>query len=162
MPEEVLPFLEALMETKEILVYMKFRPYRDGFETWLNGKYPEILSKIGEDRILRSDMKTSISQCDVVIGSHSTAVIESILQEKPFVFFNTKKWGDYFDMESIDTKYKFFARSPEELIDYVHFSRTVHVDVLKDLQRKFFGDPYQNGSKWAVDELVVSLDKCDN
>ncbi|MBU3940853.1 MAG: DEAD/DEAH box helicase, partial [Nanoarchaeota archaeon] len=44
--QEVLPYLLALLERKEFELYLKFRPYRDGFERWLKKNRPDILKKV--------------------------------------------------------------------------------------------------------------------
>jgi hypothetical protein len=147
-PEEVLPYLEALMNTKGISVYMKFRPYRDGFELWLRQYHREILSVIGEDKILRGGMQEAIAVCDMVVGSHSTAVLEALLVEKPMVFFATNKWGDYFSLKGYHSHYIFYAEN-----------KNIPVEILNGLKKRFFGDPYQNGSKWVVSELVSAMNR---
>lgn len=157
-PTEVIVYLDALCAAENVSLYVKFRSSHDNFEDWLENNRPDILNKL-KDRLLKGGMFEAIELCDVIVGSQSTGVIEATLQEKPFVFFNTKKWGDYFDMDSISDKYNFFAKNPEELIKYVAQSKTIPVEILKELKQKFFGDPYKNGSKWVVDQLVKSLDK---
>ncbi len=152
-PEEVIPYLDALTAVPDFLVYIKFRTYNDAFETWLTHNRPDILRTLGIDRILKGTMQEAIVVCDVVVGSQSTGVIEATLQDKPFVFFNTKKWGDYFDMKSVDEPYHFFASSTEELIAYIRESKMIPTAVLKDFCTRFFGDPYQNGSMWVVEQL---------
>lgn len=156
-PEEVLPYLKVLIEDESILLHIVFRPYLDGFGIWLEKHHPEILEKIGENQIFRNGIKEAIPKCDVVIGSHSTAVLESLLVLKPMVFFYTKKWGDYFDLKNYDTNHTIFAENPTELIKNLKMTKSVSTEKLKDLQKRFFGDPYQNGSKWAVDEVEKSI-----
>ena len=102
-------------------------------------------------------MHEAVAKCDVVIGCRSNGVIEALLQLKPFVFFQTNKWGDYFELKSFDSPYKFFAENPEELQDLIGRSKDIPDGVLKELQNRFFGDPYQNGSKWVVEEALKSL-----
>ena len=150
-PLEVIPHFLALLEVKGFDLYIKLRPYRDGFEEWLKENRPEILGKV---KILRGNMHEAIAQCDVTVGSYSTGVLEALLQLKPFVFFRTGKWGDYFELKSSDYRYHFFAENPNELIDYIRKSREIPREVLMELREKYFGDPYKNGSKWVVDQVV--------
>lgn len=151
-PEEVMPYLLTFLEINDFELYLKFRPYRDGFEEWLKQERPEILKKIEEKaKILRGAMQKAIGQCDVVVGSHSTAVLEALLLLKPFVFFRTKKWGDYFDIKAAGL-HSFFSETPDGLIERIKKSREIPKDDLKKLQERFFGNPYQNGSKWVVDQ----------
>lgn len=158
-PEEVLPYLKALLNEDGVSVYLTFRSYRDGFENWLKSNHPEILDNLGSDKILRSGINDAISKCDLVVGTHSTAVLEALFSLKPIVFFSTSKWGDYFDLKDYDPKYKFFAKNTKELMDCVRNSEKIPADILKKLQERFFGDPYQNGSKWMVEEAENILQK---
>lgn len=156
-PEEVLPFLEALLRTPELEVYMKFRPYRDGFELWLKEHHEEILESVGEEHIMRGTMQDAIRMADVVVGSHSTAVLEALLVGKPIVFFKTKKWGDYFELRSYESEHTLYADEEDVFIRAVLKAHTMTPQVITDLAQRFFGDPYQNGSAWAVAELEAAL-----
>ena len=154
-PSEVPPYLERLLSDPECEVYLKVRAYRDGFEDWLKLNRPEILEKV---KVLRGTMQETIQECDVVVGSHSTAVLEALLQLKPPVFYDTRKWGDYYDLNDYPSQYHFFARNPEELLAFTKESLKVPENELRKLQERFFGDPYKNGSDWVVEELVKYLD----
>jgi hypothetical protein len=156
-PEEAMPYLLALTEAKDLSVHITFRPYRDDFEKWLRKHYPEILEKIGEAKILRGDIHDAIAQCDVVVGAYSTGVLEALLQLKVPIFFRTRKWGDYYDLKDYDKKHSFFAENPIELIAKIKDVRTIPNEDLKKLQKRYFGDPYRNGSKWVVDQLETVL-----
>ncbi len=156
-PAEALPYLRALLDMKEVSMYVTFRPYRDGFEEWLKKNHPDILERVGEDHIIRSGIHNAIVNCDVVVGSYSTAVLEALLQLKTPIFYDTKKWGDYFSLDNYDPRYTFFAKKPEELIDLIMKSKEIPVDTLKKLQKRFFGDPYKNGSKWVVEQVEQVL-----
>jgi len=153
-PSEVMPYLLALMEVKDFDLYLKFRPYRDGFELWLKKHRPEILKKV---KILRGSMAKAVPQSDVVVGSHSTAVLESLLYLKPFIFFWTNKWGDYYEIKSFNQS-NLFAENPKELIDCIRNSIYTSKKELKKLQNRFFGNPYQNGSKWVVEQALKYLE----
>ena len=150
-PKEVMPYLLSLLEEKEFVLCMKFRPYRDGFKYWLEENHPDILKKV---KTFQGAVEQAISQSDVVVGSHSTTVLEALMQLKPFVFFWTDKWGDYFGIKSLDTDSRFFASSPKELIDYIKKSSDTPKEVLEKLRERFFGNPYQNGSKWVVEQVL--------
>ena len=158
-PEEVLPYLSVLLDAKDLFVYLKFRPYRDGLEEWLKEHQPEVLKRIGKMNIMRGDMNEAVVACDVAVGSHSTAVLEALLQLKPFVFFDTRKWGDYYRLKTYDEKHSFFAENPEELVQKIKDSRSVTNETLVELRERYFGDPHRNGSKWVVDQLEVALSK---
>ena len=158
-PEEAMPYLLALVATKDLSVYITFRPYRDDFEKWLREHHPETLEKIGEENILRGSIHDAIAKCDVVVGAYSTAVLEALLQFRVPIFFRTQKWGDYYDLKEYDEKHSFFAENPKELIARIKNTRTVSKEDLEKLQGRYFGDPYKNGSKWVVDQLEDALSK---
>jgi len=158
-PTEVMPYLDAINKIEDFSVHIKFRQHNDSFEKWLKVNRPDILSMLPEDRILKGSMQEAIESCDVVIGSQSTGVIEATLQLKPFILFNTKKWGDYFDMKSFDSKYNFFAENPEKLISHIKASNKIPDEVLKYLREKFFGDPHKDGSKWVVEQIEKVIKK---
>lgn len=153
-PSEVMPYLLTLLEEKDFSVRVKFRFYKDGFENWLQENNPNILKKI---KIVRSNIHHAISESDVVVGCHSTGVLEALLQLKPFVVFKTEKWGDYFQIKSFNNEGYFFAEDPKELISYIKESPKTSKQVLIKLRNKFFGDPFKNGSKWVVEQAEEYL-----
>lgn len=155
-PSEVLPYLLKILETKDFTLSIKFRPYRDGFEEWLKEHQPDILKKVG---IFRGSPRRAAAENDVVVGSHSSAVLEALMQLKPIVFFWTNKWGDYFGLKDLDKESQFFASSPEELVDYVRKSVNMPESLLKQLQERFFGDPNKNGGRWVVEQSVKYLNE---
>lgn len=156
-PKEIIPYLTALLDVKDFSIYLTFRHYRDNFEKRLREVNPQIIKKFDSEKILRGDINEAISKCDIIVGSNSTAVLEALLQLKPLVFFNTAKWGDYFGARNFGLPYKFFAENSIELIKHIRQNVDIQDDILKELQKRFFGDPCQNGSKWVVDELEKIL-----
>ncbi|MBI2626199.1 MAG: hypothetical protein HYW69_01225 [Candidatus Nealsonbacteria bacterium] len=158
-PREVIHYLSALLGEKDLQFFIKFRPHKDAFEIWLKDNQPGVYKKIKEEtKIFRKTMEEAVSQSDVVVGSHSTAVLESLLQLKPFVFFRTKKWGDYFGIKSFEGQNCLFAENPIELINCIKNSIEIPEEYLKQLQGNFFGDPYKNGSKWAVEQAIKNYE----
>jgi len=156
-PKEILPYLDKLMEAKDITLYFKFRPYRDGFEEWLKVNRPDILRKMDKSKVLRGSMVEAIAQCDAVVGSHTGGALEALLQLKPMIFFLTKRWGDYFELKSFKLGRSFIAESPQELLVLIRKSKDIPKETLMELQLHFFGDPYMNGSKWVVGEVEKLL-----
>jgi len=152
-PSEVLPYLSALLDDPRVEVHLTFRSYRDGFEDWLKVHHPEILRKVNEANIIRTGIQDAIGHSDVVVGSHSTAVLEALFQMRPIVFFNTRKWGDYFGLESLNEKYGIFASDPKQLVKFAIESDRAPQSILEELTEMFFGDPHKNGSAWVVDEV---------
>jgi len=151
-PHEVIPYLETLLQQSDIKVIITFRQYRDGFKDWLTQHMPQVL-RHSNIKIARDNLQTAIQSCDVAVGSHSTAVLETLLQLRIPIFFRTQKYGDYYNLKEYDKKCSFFAENPEELIEKIKKARSVSIDTVKNLQERYFGDPYKNGSKWVVDQL---------
>jgi hypothetical protein len=157
-PQEVMPYFNELLKDSAIEVAIKFRPYRDGFEEWLLGEQPDFLKK-NNLKILRGSIQDAVKMSDVIVGSNSTAVLEALLQSKIPILFNTSKWGDSFSLREYG-KGSFFAETPEELIKKIKETSSVSPSVLLDLCERYFGDPYQNGSAWVVDQLEAALKGC--
>jgi hypothetical protein len=155
-PREVLPYLNNLLGQKNINLTLKFRPYRDGFENWLLKNEPNLL-RCDSLKVVKGNMQEAIKDCDVVVGSYSTAVLEAVTQLKVPIFFNTQKWGDYYSLKDYDDSHSFFAESPQDLVGKINNSWSIQSGTLKDLQKRYFGDPYKNGSKWVVDELEKNI-----
>ncbi|MBI5138677.1 MAG: hypothetical protein HZA95_02670 [Candidatus Vogelbacteria bacterium] len=156
-PKEVAPYLLALLKDPAMSVYLTFRPYRDGFERKLMKYDSRIVSLVGEDRIFRGNIKDAIAECDIVVGSNSTAVLEALLQLKPLTLFKTTKWGDYFYAKSFSSEGKFYAETPEDLIQCIKTNVETPKILLNKLQERFFGNPYSNGSKWVVNQLEEAI-----
>lgn len=155
-PQEVLPYMETLLKQPDIDVTFTFRQAKDGFKEWLLKNKPGFLDN-PRIKIATGGLPKAIEESEVAVGSHSTAALEMLLKEKVPLFFNTQKWGDYYDLRGYDSARTFFAENPEELVEKIRKIRTIPRDTLLDLQKRYFGDPYQNGSKWVVDELVRNL-----
>ena len=74
---------------------IKKRPYtQDVFYNNLVSQYPEYRNV----KTVGGDVYEAISSFDLVVGSHSTAVIDSVRLHKPFLLLNTIKWGNYFNV----------------------------------------------------------------
>jgi len=159
-PIEVMPYLRELIDRQDIKLTIKFRPYRDGFESWLLQNEPQIL-KLQHVQIVKGGMQEAIQDVDVVVGFRSTAVLEALLQLKIPVFLHSQKWGDYYNMTETKEGWHFFAENPKELIERVKHAHNIQKDTLMKLREQYFGDPHKNGSAWVVDKLeqMVSVGK---
>lgn len=157
-PEEVLPFLEALMKENDLDLLLKFRPSRDGFENWLRTNRPDILGN-PRLKIVRGNMAEAMLLADVATGCQSTGVIESLFFLRVPIYFYTKKWGDYFNLKNYGKESPFFAKTPEELIVRIKNVARVPKDILRELQERYFGDPHRNGSKWVIDQIEDVLNE---
>ncbi len=148
---EVMPYLTALVNDEALQITLKFRPYRDGFEEWLKINEPGLLEKVSS---VKTSMQEAIKDAHVVVGAHSTGVLEALLQLRVPVFFETKKWGDYYGMSNREESKKFYASTPQELLKNINHWNEVPQVQLKTMREQYFGDPSRNGSKWVVDELM--------
>lgn len=155
-PAEVMPYLRVLLEQRDIALTIKFRPYRDGFEEWLLQHEPQIL-KLEHVRIIKGGMQEAIQDADIVVGCHSTGVLEALLQLKTPIFLRSKKWGDYYNMTESDKTRCFFSENPGDLIEKIKYAHVISYDFLAELRERYFGDPHKNGSAWVVDRVEQLL-----
>jgi len=151
-PSEAMPYLLGLLNSRDIQLTIKFRPYRDGFEEWLSQNEPQVL-KLQHVKIVKGTMQEAIQHADVVVGSRSTGVLEALLQLRVPIFFCTKKWGDYYGMTESNEHRHFFAENPVELIEKIKDARVLPRGLITNMREQYFGDPYKNGSKWVVDKI---------
>lgn len=152
---EVLPYIERLISEEKIDLTIKFRPFRDGAEQWFLKNHPEILTN-SRVTVVKGTMQDAIRNADVVVGCHSTAVLEGLLQFKVPIFIHTDKWGDYYEMER-HNRNAFISKNPEELIEKIMHADHITKDELALLQKQYFGDPKENGSAWLVGKIQELL-----
>lgn len=151
---EVMPYLRALKESPDIELTVKFRPFRDGFEEWLRAHEPQFLAQL---RSIKGGMEETIKGADVVVGCHSTGVLEALLQLRMPIFLNTHKWGDYYGMASSSERARLFAKDPKELLERISGARSIPKELLATLRQQYFGDPHKNGSEWVVERIETLL-----
>lgn len=151
-PSEVMPYLYALINQKDVQLIIKFRPYRDTFEEWLKKNDPQVL-KLQHIQIAKGNIQDAIQKSDVVVGCHSTGVLEALLQLRVPIFLRTQKWGDYYGVTESDETRCLFAETPKELVEKIKQASTISRNLLTKLSERYFGDPYKNGSKWVVDMI---------
>lgn len=131
--DSIYPYIKKIVSNSNFNIIFKLRDQNCFFYNKLIDKYPE-LTKIKTKTGLYSE---SLKNIDIVIGSHSTAIIESTIFEIPFAVLNTRKWGDYFEI-SKDFPNNFIL-SPDELEDKISlilngkFNHTL-------FKNKYFGD----------------------
>ena len=156
-PREPLPYLRALAADPQFRVTIKARPMiQDQLVAYLRDHAPDVLSQI---EVITGDIHQAIAQNDLVVGCYSTAVLEGLLQLKPLVFFNTQRWGDYFEFQAIEAAHNFFAESPEVAPECVRAVLQTPRETLEQLRDYFWGDPTRDGGKWAVDQIERLLQR---
>lgn len=150
-PREASPYLHALLAEDSFCVHLKARPMIENLLVqWLRQNDPDVLGKV---TVLQGSMHEAIAQCNVVVGSHSTGVLDGLLQLKPVVFFKTVKWKDYYGLKALQGEHHLSAENPAELVQYVRESVTIPQTTLKQLRNQFFGDPRCDGGRWVVDQI---------
>lgn len=161
-PREPLPYLRALVADPRLRVTIKARPMiKDRLVAYLRDHAPDVFSQV---EVVTGDIHQAITRSDVVVGCYSTAVLEGLLQLKPLVFFNTQRWGDYYEFQAIEAAHGFFAKSPEVAPECVRAVLQTPRETLEQLRDYFWGDPTRDGGKWLVDQierlLQRELDAC--
>jgi len=148
---EIIPYLQCLLKHHDIEVAIKVRPMiKDIYYEEMLIKFPEIKNlKVFDGKI--EDVGRDF---DVFIGSNSTAVIEASLFGKISILLNTKKFGDYFDMESLISGHSLLIKEPENLYQNI-VERVNNEDTLETvikIRSKFFGEN-KDGAQWVVEQL---------
>jgi len=154
-PREPLPYLRALVADPRLQVTIKARPMvKDRLVAYLRDHAPDVFSRI---EVVTGDIHQAIAGNDVVVGCYSTAVLEGLLQLKPLVFFNTRRWGDYYEFKAIEAAHGFFAESPEVVPECVRAVLQTPRQTLEQLRDYFWGDLTRDGGKWVVDQIEDRL-----
>jgi hypothetical protein len=148
---EIVPFLKHLLKHDDIEVAIKLRPMvRDTYYEEMKVMFPQSLNL----KVFDGKIEDVAHNYDVFLGSNSTAVIEASLYGKVSVLLNTKKFSDYFEMDSLIPGHLFLVKSPENLYDHI-ISRVNHENSLKTIIKirdRFFGDNL-DGAQWIIDQI---------
>lgn len=92
---EMIGYLNFLISNKtKFNLTFKLRNLNCKFYKQLINNYPEYKSI----DITTEPFEKAVEKFDLVIGSHSTAVVESSIFNVPFLAIITSKWGDYFEI----------------------------------------------------------------
>jgi len=148
---EIIPFLNFLLNHDNIEIAIKTRPMiRDGYYEELKLELPEI-KKL---KIYDGKIEDVAKEFDVFLGSYSTAVIEASLFGKISILLNTKKFGDYFEMDSLIPGHLFLVKTPESLYDNIisRVNNENSLGTIKNIRNRFFGDNL-DGAQWIIDQL---------
>jgi hypothetical protein len=148
---EIIPYLRSLLNHKDIEVAIKIRPMiKDIF-------YEELLVEFPSSKNLQTyngKIEDAGKNFDVLIGSHSTAVVEASLFWKISVLLHTVKFGDYFEIDNLLSDQLLLVRDPELLYENIvyrvkneHSLKTINL-----IRKRFFGDN-KDGAQWIIDQL---------
>jgi len=153
-PDEAVPWLRHLCARFEVTI--KKRPFTtDVFYKGLVARYPEFAALPTAD----GNIFQAIAAADVVIGSHSTAVIDASLAGVPFILVATQKWGDYFELESFDAPWAVYVRDVAGLDDSLAAlaEGAETAETLRALRERFYGSGESDGSLWVARKALDGL-----
>ena len=85
----------------------------------------------------------------MVIGSHSTAVIDSSVLSKPFLLVNTPKWGNYFQIDNL-----YFVNDINELESKIS---KVFEQNPKKIKEQYLGKDDDHGVNWLVNYIKDNM-----
>jgi len=148
---EIIPYLDELLKHQDIDVSIKIRPmYKDSFYESLKVEYP----KSKQLKVVTGKINDASSDYDIFIGSNSTAVIEASLFGKLSVLVDTKKWGDYFELDNFMPEARLIVNSPELLYETVKYriNNEKSLKTVENIRYHFFGDG-KDGAQWVIDQL---------
>lgn len=136
---EILPYLHEIFKDARFSLSIKCRPERND----------TILKVLGKDvdriPLYYGRMEEAFSSADVVIGSHSTALLEALYFYKPVVILNTVKWSDYFEVKKNGVAV--FTQSPQDVTEALVLSTQVTIKELHDRRTFIWGDGTLCGPK---------------
>jgi len=147
--EESLPYLRALRAGFEVGI--KKRPSTsDRFYNALLAADPGFRDLEARD----GDIFEAIAEYDPVVGSHSTAVLDATWLDKPFVFVDTPKWGDYFELAGSEATRWLLARDPASLVAALRkWEGADAAGVCAEVRERYYGDPARDGCAWIVETI---------
>lgn len=150
-PKEIYPYIKKLMEDDRFELGIKVRPMiNDEFFEALKDIYPQIEGIPKHDGKILDDG----AEYDIFLGSHSTAVIEASLIGKLSLLVWTKKWQDYFDIDTLVENKNLLITDPEyianEIVDRINSENSIHTAKL--LKDRFFGDN-KDGVEWIIQQM---------
>jgi len=155
--KDVLWISEPLIDPSEVITFMRYfnknynliikkRPSTtDVFYNNLMSNYEEFLTCETKD----GDIYEAINNVDLVIGSHSTAVIDSSVLSKPFLLVNTPKWGNYFQIDNL-----YFVNDINELESKIS---KVFEQNPKKIKEQYLGKDDDHGVNWLVNYIKDNI-----
>lgn len=148
-PQYIIHFIQAAL-AHHYKVLLKVRPFgADPFYLKLQQFYPDIIKKI---TVSFSPVEEVFNLSSVVLGTHSTAVIEASKFLVPFALLSTKKWQDYFDIKQTSSPYQAYLEKEEDLINLLQsIKQNDYSDYLKSIRNNYFGAA--NGLDWIKKQI---------
>ena len=141
---EIVPFLEEISRSEDMSISIKCRPER-------NDNIVEATRHLPGVTLLTGTLREAYASSDVVIGAHSTAILEAALALKPIVFLRTKKWGDYYDTRV--GKIGELVEHPKDVVSTIHSAVSTPSDELRSRKDYLWGNTSVNGAASVVDRI---------
>lgn len=151
-PKYIIHYIEFLLSQNEKII-LKVRPFgEDRFYQNFKQFYPEILKQI---KVSFSPIEEVFNQSSLVLGTHSTAVIEASKYLVPFAILSTTKWQDYFSIQKTSSPYKNYIKNNEDLLELLSsIKKNDFSPYLKLIRTNYFGDKI--GLDWIKKEINQS------
>jgi hypothetical protein len=147
---ELLPYLNQLVKMESTRIAFKIRPF--GTDIFWNALTKHGIYDKTKFTCTNAPTPDCFLNADVVIGTHSTAILEALWLNKPILVLNTKKWGDYFDLQNSRVGKKVWVNDPSELIEKIrNLEQNQTSDALKELWINYFSQ--QSGSDWIIEKI---------
>ncbi len=141
-PAEIVAYLRPLLNDPRFRLAIKCRPER-------NDTILKELGDVGQRlHLFFGRMEDAFAESDVVIGAHSTGLVEALYFYKPIVMLATQKWGDYFEVQK--NAIAPYVETPTALPDAILAAATLPPAQLRERRAKIWGDSYRNGPRVIV------------
>ena len=152
-PKEAVVWLRHLRKNYRLII--KKRPFTsDSFYNGLIEQFPEFKEVETRD----GDIFQAFVEANVVLGSHSTGVIDASLMGVPFVLVSTRKWGDYFELSGYDAPFRMYVQDTDELDLSLHWLKENNpTSVLESVRNRFYGDGVSDGSRWVAERAFAAM-----
>jgi hypothetical protein len=100
----------------------------------------------------------AVAEVDLVVGSHSTAVLEAAVIGTPLLLIKTQRWGDYFELSEKVKDYHIVVDSIESLRKSIAELGQRDVSaVLHEIAVNYLGDRKRGGTEWLVHRIEECL-----
>lgn len=143
-PDEVIPYMRYLKENYDLTI--KKRPYtNDKFYNKLISRFPDFKNVLTND----GDIYKAMQSFDLIIGSHSTGVLEASFLEIPLLFVDTTKWSNFFEVTD-----EFFVKDLGEIESKIQQSTNQNFEKIK---LKYFGRDEDYCVNWLIKKIEKDL-----
>jgi hypothetical protein len=102
-------------------------------------------------KVVSGPIDEAIRLTDVVVGSHSTGLLDSLAAGKPIAIIYTRKWGDYFELSDIKNCSVVISRTPEI---FIYNILNPDISVMRRIKDHYLGENIRDGAIWVVDQLT--------